>query len=99
MTVMLLLAELLAALVSTTPAAPTEAKKFSMPALVGWIEIWKFADAPFFNVPRLKIKLLLTTVKLGFVGETPFKITPGGSVLVSITPGASFGPALVTLTP
>ena len=96
---MFVLAELLAGLVSVTPAELTNDENSRTPALVGWTVSRKLVNAPLASVPRLKMTLLPATLGAGLAGETLMYPTPGGSVLVKMTLGAAFGPALVTVTP
>jgi hypothetical protein len=90
---------LLFALLGSASVAVTLAVLVIVPLEVGALTtIVTVADPALAIVPRLHVTVPLACVHVPWVAVADTKVTPEGSVSVTVTPLAPLGPALLTLT-
>jgi hypothetical protein len=70
----------------------------TVPWLCGRTWIWTLALPPFVTVPSAHVTVPLASEQLPCEGVAESNVTPPGRSSVTVTPGASCGPAFVRLS-
>src|SRR5438067_241318 len=79
-------------------AAVTLAVSVIAPATSAWTRIVTVAVAPLLSAPTLQVTTVAAIVHGPWLGISPVRPTPAGSVLLRTTPLAAEGPPLVTVS-